>query len=160
MIELLLGNWKEILIGILTASLTLAWNLYSGERDARKSIEIELKVKIAQAEHARQLVVARSDETIKRLDQEHKINLAKVEQNAWKNFVSRYGDPYALRLPSQSSMPRLDSADAPGGSEKTDGAVEARVAFEGFTLDCAYAAATVEEFQRWVRLNKIPVEGE
>jgi len=157
MISLLLSNWKLVLIAALTATLAYTGRLLLNEREAHVATKTEYRLKLDEAEAERKAVQDRSDAALKKLNDEHILNLRKAKDNAYKNFLARYGDPSICVLP-QPAAPRSDQADPAGRTEAPDGAAEGRLA--AFATDCAIDAGTVKEFQRWVRLNKLPVEGE
>ena len=150
----LLSNWKLVLIALLTAALALAGNLLLKERDAHIATKTEYRLKLDEAEKARKEVQDRSDSALKKLNDEHTINIRKAKDNAYRNFLARYGDSICV-LPDPA---RSDKTNPAGGSETSDGTATERMA--SYATDCAIDATTVIEFQRWVRLNKLPVEGE
>jgi hypothetical protein len=155
-ISILLSNWKLVLIALLTAALALAGNLLLKEREDHVATKTEYRLNLDEAEKARKEVQDRSDSALKKLNDEHTINIRKAKDNAYRNFLARYGDSICV-LP-QPAAPRSDQADPAGGSETSDGTATERMA--SFATDCAIDAGTVKEFQRWVRLNRLLVEGE
>lgn len=150
--------WREILIAVLAGLLALTGKAYLSERDAHAATKAEYKLKADQAEAARREAQERSDAALKKLKDEHTINLKRAKDNAYRNFLERYGA--ATECVLHPAAPRPDNANPAGGAEAPDGPTTGRLALEGFAIDCATDAATIREFQRWVRLNRIPVEGE
>lgn len=149
--------WREILIAALVVALGVVGNLYLGKRDELAALTARHLTALDQAKAARDEVKQRSDSALVKLKAEHEQNIKEVERNAWINFKRRYPD-FAGRMPSQPAMPRPDAASPADSASAPDESGQGGMA--AFVAACATDAATLAEFQRWVRLNKLPVEGE
>lgn len=149
-------RWKEILIVVLIGLLALTGNAYLSERDAHTQTRTEFKVAQDAADAARREMEFRSDEALKKLKDEHTINLKRAKDNAYRNFLARYGAAAECML--HPAAPRPDHADPAGGAETPDGASANNMAVEGFVRDCAATTVMVVEFQEWAKLNRLPVE--
>jgi hypothetical protein len=149
--------WREGLIAILVALLALTGVAYLNEHDSRVMIETEYRLKMDESERIRKAVKEQSDRSLKELTESHNRTLKEVENNAWANFKRRF-PTYAGCLPPQPSLPRLGQTNSTSSPTVSDEVPEGRMA--AFVAGCAYDAATVRDFQKWVRMNKLPVEGE
>jgi hypothetical protein len=149
--------WREIVIAALVVALGVVGNLYMGKRDELAALTARHLTALDQAKAVRDEVQQRSDSALATLKAEHEQTIKEVERNAWINFKRRYPD-FAGRLPSQPAMSGL-AATSPADSPSAPDAAPAEP-MAAFVTACATDAATIAEFQRWVRLNKLPVEGE
>ena len=149
--------WREILIAGLVVALGLVGKLYLDKRDELAVLTARHLAALDQAKAARDEVKQRSDSALAKLKAAHEQNIKEVERNAWINFKRRYPE-FAGRMPSQPAMPRPDAASPADSASASDAAPAEPMA--ALVTACATDAATITEFQRWVRLNKLPVEGE
>ena len=149
--------WREIVIAALLAALALTGKLYTGKVGELAAAQAEHQTWMAAAAAERLAIEARSNRAIEILKAEHEANKREVEKNAWINFKRRFPN-LDCRVPSPSAMPGAREPDAPDGAGSLNAASEEPMAH--FVTACASDAATIAEFQRWVRLNRIPVEGE
>ena len=152
--------WRELLIGALLVAIGLVTNAYLNKRDELSEALTSHRDAVARASELRAAVESRSAEAMQRLKAEHERNLQEVERNAWINFKRRYpGFAGALCLqpqPAVSGQPEQpDAADSPS---TPDAAGQGGMA--DFVTACARDASTIAEWQRWARLNRLPVEGE
>jgi hypothetical protein len=149
--------WREIVIAALVAALGVTGKLYLGKRDEVAEVTARHLTALDQAKAARDDVKQRSETALAALKVEHEQNIKEVERNAWLNFKRRYPD-FAGRVQPQPAMPGL-AATRPADSPRAPDAAPAEP-MATFVTACATDAATIAEYQRWVRLNKLPVEGE
>ena len=146
--------WKEILIVLLCLLLALTGDRYMAERDAKQAIQTEYRLKLQEAETQRQIMRARSDEAILAAIEQNKINIRKAQDNAYKNFIARYGA--ACSLQPQPPMPRSAGAGTADNSQASDGAGKESMA--PFVTACALDAAQITEWQQWATANRFPIQ--
>jgi hypothetical protein len=149
--------WREILIAALVVALGLVGKLYLEERDKVAMVTTKHLMALDQAKAARDEVKQRSENALATLKAEHEQTIKEVERNAWINFKRRYPD-FAGRMQPQPAVSGSAAARPANSAEPPDAAIEESMA--DFITACAIDAATLAEFQRWVRMNRLPVEGE
>ena len=165
--SLLLSNWKLVAIAALSAALGLMTHLWLGAEDGKKSLEIEFKLKVAQAEAQTKEVRDRSTKTVETINANHQALLAKAESNAVANYLKAHppgsGRPVGLGSGTFGVLPTTPLASTASLAESASRAYASPgecVPPERFIKDCADDALQVTEWQRWARGNKLPIEGE
>lgn len=170
--EFLLSNWKAVAICLLSAALSAMTHLYLGAEDGKRQIEIEFKLKIAAAEAATKEVQDRSTQTLEKIHADHAALLAQAQDNAVANYLRAHPravlvDAAACSCPGNATGLRLPNVPAASsGSGAANGAVAPDagsgqcIPDAAFIRACAADSLQVIEFQRFVRGNHLPVEGE
>ncbi len=157
---ILLRFWREILIAFLMLSMLAAGKYGLSKRDELILARAEFARQVEQAEAVSRAVQTRSDQTLERINATHKAVVVQAKANAVKNFQARYGNlgcgANAVRLPNNGGMPASSSGITESASVNDERSGE-QVAF---VRACGIDAAAVIEWQRWVRLNHLPVEDE
>ena len=153
----LLSNWRLVAILALAGSTALMTHLWLGAEHGKTQLEIEFKLKVAQAQAETQEVKDRSNKTLEKINADHSIQLAQAEKNAIRNYTARYGTG-GLGLPNVPGVTAY--ASAANGAQVADANACQCVADPAFVRACADDAFQVTEWQRWTRLNHLPVEGE
>jgi hypothetical protein len=164
-VEFLVTRWREILIAFLVAAMTTTWNMYTGAKEHGMKLEIEFKLKVEQAEQTAKIVQQRSQQTLERLNANHEKQLAAAKTNAVKNFIANQSAStgmYGLRLPSHGPG-FAAGASVAASTSLPDETPEEPVSFgctREFITNAAEDALAVTEWQKWARMNRLPVEGE
>ena len=171
----LLSQWRLVAIFALTASTALMTHLWLGSESAKRTLEVEFKVKIAQAEKATKDVEDRSKRTLETINADHSILLAQAKSTAVSNYLKAHPPGAAVAsvsLPGGAAgdgrpglrMPANSAIAAYSGTANSSGPPDASatecVPPDAFIQSCAQDALTVTEWQRWARMNHLPVEGE
>ena len=165
-LELLLSQWKLVLIAALIAAFSFQTHRLSNAEQKIDDIQNQRLVEIAVNQAIINQVKERSQTTVKRINDEHKTVVEQATKNAWSNFVKRYSTgtgfngsaSVGLRLPTNSAG--SDFADSAKGANGTS---EGIMAFdggllEGFAIDCARDAGAVKQWQDWATGNGFPIE--
>jgi hypothetical protein len=175
-LKFLASYWREALIALLFAALTLSISLTRKLTIEYRDNETLFKILLAKQEQSFATQVAQAKEkenevtrtyaaTVETLQARHVESLKAAQANAWKNYVARYGlgAPVlgaAVGVHGQSNASGVRGAlPAVGvGSGETDrpGALDANRS--NFVADCAATTLIAEEWQEWARLNQLPVQ--
>ena len=152
----LLANWRLVLIAALAGSTVLMFNLWRGAEDGKRSLEIEFRLKVAQAEQATKEVQDRSTKTLEKINATHNAKLAQAKTDAVRNYLTRYGTGGLSVAAGTPAIPGI--AYRPGPPDAAG--CECMAPDPGFIQACAQDALTVGEWQSWALGNHLPVEGE
>lgn len=137
---LILKQLPLILLATASAWMT---HLYLEQRDATTTCQVSRDSEIKAAEAQRAAMEVRNKESLGKLNRDHAKQLADAISNARINWGT-------ISLPSQSSVPS-DITLSPDSACPSDEAVGQLL------VNCATDANTIQEFQRWITLNRIPV---
>jgi hypothetical protein len=151
----ILQNWKLILLGLVIALvgfLSLRLQTVTAQRDA-KIAEIDFMAKEAETFRSNSERIARqtNDEIPKLVEQARK--------TAYANYLKKFGNNAACGITGRLS-------DLPTGLSEADSAERTNASTANDVLDpvrelaeqCGETTVMVTEFQRWVRLNDLPVK--
>ena len=165
-LELAAANWKVVLIAFLSAALLLSIKVGNGVRVEYETEKVKWSIQVAQAAAAQKEVEVRSQKTLEKMNAYHETALASGRAAAQTNYSHLLAQSLANRaavgVRPVSSDPAATPSHFTDGSGISDAAVESVMADPTARLinDCADTATQVVEFQSWVRLNHLPVEGE
>ena len=145
MIELLLTNWRMILIGVLAAAAALCFKLWREEARAftafRAAVIAEGKAQKEQYET-----------TVKDVSVAWEKQLPLARSGAVAAYCRTH--PCGVLPDCRSQVPEA------GSSGTLDGASKERIVVSaGFISDCAEDALKVRSWQNWARENQLPVAG-
>ena len=147
MITLLLANWKYVVIGILSALLTLTFTLWRHEVRAFDLFRAKVEVIGQEAEKKKKETEAKQNQILKETGDAWAKNLDAVRNNSVNRYRVRGGS-------SGGAMPGLAFR-----TEKPDGTGKEQLACEpGFIADAAEDAAKVAAWQEWARRLGLPVK--
>lgn len=154
MIELLIANWKYILIAALTATNILFYNLWQGSKEEFVIYQAEVRVLGEEAERKVKEVEANQQKVLEDVTNEWNKKLPKVREDAVAAYKRRYPN-LGLRLPNAGSSQMPGTPCIPQGANGTS--EEQVVVGTGFIQDSAEDALKIEMFQKWVRENNLKV---
>lgn len=147
MITLLLANWKLVVIGILSALLSLTFAMWRHEVHAFDMFKAQVEVMGKQAEVKKKETEAKQNQILKETGDAWAKNLDAVRNNSVNRYRMRGGS-------SGGAMPGLAIR-----TEKLDGTGKEQLACEpGFIADAAEDAAKVAAWQEWARRLGLPVK--
>lgn len=158
LVEFLLENWRGTVIAVLMASLTLVWNLWTSEKEHNTELEFSFHLKVAQAEAAAKEVEVRSQKTLETINANHDAVLAQAQANAKANTKALLAR-LASRVTVPVGVPDLSPITPASGAADSTRALDVAT-IEQLIDQCAATTVQVNEFQTFVRNNKLPVEGE
>lgn len=154
MIELLIANWKYILIAALTATNILFYNLWQGSKEEFVIYQAEVRVLGEEAERKVKEVEANQQKVLEDVSNAWKNQLPKAREDAVDAYKRRYPN-FGLRLPTEGGC---NLSGTTHSAERSDGTGEEQVVVgTGFIQDSAEDALKIELWQEWARQNKIPV---
>ena len=152
----LLANWRLVLIAALAGSTALMFNLWRGAEDGKTQLEIEFRLKVAQAEAATKEVQTRSIATLEKINHDHEAKLSAAKTDAVRNYLVRYGTGGLSVAAGTPAIPGITYRPGPPDAA----GCECMAPDPRFIQACAQDALTVGEWQSWARGNRLPVEGE
>lgn len=154
MIELLVANWKYILIAALTATNILFYNLWQGTKEDFTTYKTEVRALGEEAERKAKEIEDHQQKILEGVKNAWNAKLPKVREDAVAAYKRRYPN-IGLLLPNAGSSQMPGTSCVPQG---TDGTSEEQVVVGSvFIQDSAEDALKIEMFQKWVRDNNLKV---
>ena len=165
-LELLLSQWKLVLIAALIAAFSFQTHRLSNAEQKIDDIQNQRLVEIAVNQAIINQVKERSQTTVKRINDEHKTVVESTKKNAWANFTKRYGGTLnascgAVSLPIRPyPSAGSDFADSAKGANGTGGEPMAIdiTGIKQFAESCGRDAGKVKQWQDWATGNGFPIE--
>ena len=153
-LTLLMRNWQLVVIGFLTFALLLTTSAW---RSAEKNlIEEKVKVGVMTEQWAAQIQISETAKqtyatTVKVINDDHKKLLEQAKVAAVANFTRA-----VLRTPSR--VPNVSSDSAATAANATYSPIGIDEFTSSLLADCSATVVQVEEWQRWAKMNNLPIE--
>ena len=161
MIELLLANWKWVVMVALSAALGTTWHLYRAKAADFEEYKVEVQAQGKIAQEAAKAQEAKQNQIVKDVSDAWNAQIEPTRKAAVAAYLARHGTADVRHSASDGVLYHPGSGSVPGQAgcpQGTDAAGPQCLPDAALIADCAQDALTLRLWQEWATRNGLPIE--